>query len=147
MKFFTMKRTITAMLCLGAFTASAQKMDASKVPSAVTQQFSNSFGGATGVKWEKEKSGDYEAEFTMGGQEMSATFDASGTLKETEREIEMSALPAGVSKYLSEHKLTGKVKEAAELKMADGSVRYEAEVRKQDLVFDAAGNLLSGKVD
>ena len=68
--------------------------------------------------------------------EMSAVFAADGKWLETEQEIKKSELPAPVLA-----KLTGKkVKEASKITRADGSVVYEAEVKRNDLLFDAAGN-------
>jgi hypothetical protein len=141
-----MKKTIAALLCFASLAAGAQKMVASKVPAAVKASFTKSFPTAKDTKWEKED-GDYEAAFTQNGQKMSASFDASGAWKETEKTIALASLPAAATKYLQQHYKGQKVKEAAELKMADGSTRYEAEVKGKDVIFDSNGNLLKTQKD
>ncbi len=118
--------------------ANAQKVKDSKVPEAVKTAFAQKFSKAELEGWELED-GNYEAEFEMSEDvEMSAVFAADGKWLETEQEIKKSELPAPVLA-----KLTGKkVKEASKITRADGSVVYEAEVKRNDLLFDAAGNIV-----
>lgn len=141
-----MKKTIAVLCCLVSFAASAQKMDASKVPASVKATFAKAFPTIKDAKWEAEN-GDYEANFKQNGQKMSASFEASGALKETEKPISIASLPVTITKYLQEHYKGQKVKEAAELKMADGSTHYEAEVKGMDVIFDAAGNFIRTQKD
>lgn len=85
-----------------------------------------------------EKNGEWEAEFETGDVESSANFSADGSWLETETEIALAELPAAVRTALQGKK----VKEAARIERADGSIVYEAEVGKKDLIFDATGKLL-----
>ena len=112
-------------------------------PPAVSSSFASQFKNVTDVDWEKEKNGDWEAEFEQNGSEMSANFNAAGALLETETEIQFDALPAPVQAALKGKK----VKETAKIVRADGTVVYEAEVKKKDLLFDAGGKLLETKKD
>ncbi len=116
--------------------ANAQKIKASKVPEVVKTAFAQKFPNAELEGWELED-GNYEAEFEMTEDvEMSSVFAADGKWLETEQEIKKSELPVAV---LS--KLQGKkVKESSKIMRANGSTIYEAEVKRQDLLFDAAGN-------
>ncbi len=137
-----MKKRLTVILCCLAFAANAKKIAAASVPAAVKATFAKSFSTATGVKWELEKDGGYEAAFKQGAEKLTATFDATGACKETEKEIPVASLPASVTQYLKAHNMSSKVKEAAELKMAGGSTHFEAQVNGKDMIFDGNGNLL-----
>lgn len=123
-----------------SFSASAQKIDAEKVPASVKQSFAKQFPGAT-AKWEKED-GNYEAGFKHQGHEMSALFDAKGVMTESEMEIKASELPAAVSDYIKTNHPGESIKEAAKITKANGEVNYEAEVKGKDLIFDANGNFI-----
>ncbi|MEP7375906.1 MAG: PepSY-like domain-containing protein [Chitinophagaceae bacterium] len=123
-----------------AFSACAQKIDASKVPDAVKASFTKQFPGVT-AKWEKEN-GKYEAEFKQKGNSMSAVFEANGNMDETEIEIKASDLPAAVLTYIKEHYKGKIIKEAAKINHTDGTVNYEAEVDGKDIIFDVAGNFI-----
>ncbi|KAA5534524.1 hypothetical protein F0919_07845 [Taibaiella lutea] len=108
--------------------------------------FESKFPGATNVKWEKEDD-MLEVNFKQGGKEMSALFETNGTLTETETEIAVTALPASASAYMKQHYAGKKVKEAAKIVKADGSVNYEAEVEKKDVLFDADGKFIKEAKD
>ncbi len=110
-------------------------------PAAVKAAFAKLYPTVKNVKYSKENS-DFEAEFTYNGHEMSAVFDAKGTLKETETEIAVSALPAAVRDYVAKQMPGKKIKEAAEIVDASGVKTYEAEVGGKDLMFDMAGKPL-----
>ena len=110
-------------------------------PAAVQAAFSKRFPKATAVKWEKEDAG-WEAEFHEGKEEVSVEFNADGTLREIEREVALTALPAPVLPYVQKNYPSAKIKEAARLEDAAGTVTWEAEVGGKDLIFDAAGTFL-----
>lgn len=123
-----------------AFTASAQKLDAAKVPAAVKASFSKQYSGIT-AKWEKEE-GKYEANFKHNGNTMSALFETNGTFIESEMDIKVADLPATVLAYVKEHYKGKSIKEGAKITKADGTVNYEAEVSAMDLIFDSNGKFL-----
>ncbi|MCW3110694.1 MAG: hypothetical protein JWQ09_5200 [Segetibacter sp.] len=137
-----MKKLLVVLFASGAIslTASAQKLDASKVPASVKKTFAKQFPGAAG-KWEIEK-GNYEAGFNYQGNTMSALFEANGTMTESEIAIKESELPAPVTAYIKTHHNGAKIKEAAKITKAAGEINYEAEVTGKDLLFDANGNFL-----
>lgn len=124
-------------LLLAVGCADAQK----GIPSAVTVAFAKEFPKATKVKWEKEDA-NFEAEFVDGSKEYSAVFSAEGKLMETESEIAINELPAAVQDFLTKNYPGQKVKEAAKITKADGSVVFEAEIKGKDLLFDTNGNVL-----
>jgi uncharacterized membrane protein YkoI len=130
---------ITVFLAVAVLVVNAQKMDVAKVPAAVKTTFEKKYPGSI-AKWELED-GKYEASFKMAKTEMSATFEATGTLVESEEEIKTAALPAGVLAYVKSH-YNKLVKEAAKITLANGSINYEAHISGKDLIFDASGNFI-----
>ncbi len=141
-----MKKMIIAGLVLLSVSASAQQMNAAKVPASVKASFSKSFASVKDAKWEKEN-GNYEANFLQNGKKMSATFDPNGICMETENAIEISALPAAATAYLANNYKGEKIKDAAMLKMANGETHYEAEVKGMDVIFDANGKFIKTQKD
>ena len=136
-KYFFLVISILA-ITLSGFTV--------KVPKAVTDAFSKKFRGATEIKWGKENAHEYEADFKMNGNKMSANFLADGSWTETEATIAVSALPASVSaavklKYPA-HTIAG----AFKIKKASGEILYEAELkkgsRKMEVILNAAGTII-----
>ena len=122
------------------FSAGAQKLDDSKVPAAVKIAFAKKYPGQT-AKWENEN-GQFEAGFKQHGKSMSVLFTAGGTMTESEVGIKVSELPAAVLAYVKEHYKGAAIKEAAKITKAGGTVNYEAEVNKTDVIFDANGIFL-----
>lgn len=123
-----------------AFSANAQKLEASQVPAAVKASFAKQYPGAI-AKWEKED-GKYEAGFKKDGSSMSALFEANGKMTESEVDIKVGELPVTVLTYIKEHYKGKSIKEGAKITKADGTVNYEAEVDGKDIMFDAAGKFL-----
>ena len=68
-----------------------------KVPEAVKNAFAKMFPGATNVKWGKENAKEYEAEFKLNKQAVSANFGLDGSWVETETVIPVTDLPAAVT--------------------------------------------------
>ena len=135
------KIMIMAVLAVSvAFSACAQKLDASKVPAAVKASFAKQYPGVT-AKWEKEDA-KYEAGFKKDGNSMSALFEVNGTMTESEVDIKVADLPATVLAYVKEHYKGKTIKEGAKITKADGTVNYEAEVDGKDVIFDAVGKFM-----
>lgn len=123
-------------------TVFAQKVTEADVPKAILEAFANDFKNTKVEKWEKEKDGNYEAEFNLNKVETSATYNVMGNLLETETEIAVSELPKPISDYIAKNFPGKKIKEASSILTPDGVIKYEAEINKKDLLFDANGNLL-----
>jgi hypothetical protein len=130
---------LSACLIL-ALSACSQKVDEAKVPAEVKASFAKQFPGVTAT-WEKEN-GKYEANFKTNNNEESALFELNGTMTESESVILETELPAAVQTYVTDNYKGKKIKSAAKITNADGSINYEAEVNDKDLLFDAAGNFL-----
>ncbi len=135
-----MKRLLCVALIITSLQATAQKMDASKVPTIVKATFARAYPKAT-AKWEMEDK-NYEAGFKQDGKSITVVIDIKGVLLETETSITMSDLPKAAADYLSVHYKGKKIKETAKIVKANGVANYEAEVNKTDIIFDSNGNFL-----
>jgi hypothetical protein len=148
------KLTLLAALCLGSTTGFAQKVKDAEVPAAVKDAFAKKYPGLK-AEWEKEE-GNYEAEFdgkkmvvnmengksTKREVEGSVLISPSGSILETEEEIETAALPKGVSEYVTKSLGGKKIKEAFKITGSAGAVSYEIEIGKDEYLFDANGGFL-----
>ena len=141
-----MKKIMSLLIAGGIILAAcAQKLDASKVPSAVKTSFAKDFPGAT-TKWEKENA-NYEANFKKDGKTMSALYDANGNRQETEVDIKISDLPQSVKNYIAQNYKGEKIKEAAIITRTNGEVNYEAEVKGMNVLFTKDGKFIKTAKD
>ena len=129
-----------AFVVIANMLATAYPSSNDEIPKIVQDSFASRHPGIK-AKWEEEDL-KYEANFEKDGKEMSAVFDVSGKLLETEIEIEFESLPKTISEYLQKNN-KGKIKEASKITNANGLITYEVEVGKSDLMFDAQGNFIS----
>ena len=133
-----MKRIIYLLLSVALMSnlANAQKISADKVPAAVSSAFKSKFPTATKVSWEMENETEYEANFKLNGEEVSANFDNTGKWLETETEIKVSALPTAIQSALKNEFLGFKVEEASKIESVKNGNCYEAEIEKGEETFD-----------
>ncbi len=124
----------------------AQKIKEKDVPAAVKVEFQKLYPTAKEVKWEKED-GNYEVNFDFNKADYSVLMNESGSVLETEVEIELSQLPAGVIEYVKTNYNGQNVKEAAKITDANGVVTYEAEIKGKDLIFDSTGKFIKESKD
>jgi uncharacterized membrane protein YkoI len=116
-----------------SFTACAQ----TNAPENVVNAFTQKFPDAKSVKWDKENETEWEAEFKLKGEEYSANFSTDGTWKETEHEIETSAIPANVKQTLDNGFAGYKIEEAEISETAEGTV-YEFELKNDKTEMEVA---------
>ncbi len=135
-----MKKLFVLVLIFATINCVAQD-----VPTSVKKAFEKNFPNTTVKKWDKEDGG-YEANFTTNGKTMSATFDASGNLKETETDIKVSELPATIAEYVKTNYKGASIKEASTIERGNEKM-YEAEVKGKDLLYDMQGKFLKEEKD
>jgi len=138
------KIIVIAIAILSSNMIFAQKTK--DVPVPVKAAFQKQYPNVSKVEWEKED-GNYEAEFDINKIENSVLYDSSGKLLETEMEIQLKDLPAGVLEYVQTNYKGQKVNEAAKITDANGTVTFEAEIGKMDVIFDEKGKFLKEKKD
>lgn len=121
-------------------TASAQTPK--DLPAKVKTSFDQKFPGTQKVKWSKENSTEWEAEFKMSGKEYSANYNNDGTWMETEYEISVNEIPIAVSKTLGKEFPGYKLVESEISETAKGKL-YEFEIKtgakKQEVALDENG--------
>jgi hypothetical protein len=120
---------------------------AGEAPAAVQKSFTEKFPKAEKVKWVKEKDGNYEGAFILGGTEMSATFNAEGKWLETETTIAIKELPKPVSEYVTKNHPKAKITEAAKIqRISTDAILFEAEIKdsgkETDLLLTGDGRLV-----
>jgi hypothetical protein len=124
----------------------AQKLQEKDVPAQVKAAFQKHYPNTKEVKWDKEGE-KFEASFDLNKIDNSVLFDAQGNVLETEIEIELNQLPKGVLEYVKANYKGQKVKEAAKITDAKGTVTFEAEVKGLDLLFDSNGKFIKETKD
>ena len=139
------KISVLLVLIATASMSYAQKLDQSKIPSAVKASFSKHYPGLI-ANWEKED-GKFEASFKLENNLMSAMFEPTGTFIDSEVGIKVTDLSPAILSYVKEHYKEKSIKEGARITKADDSVNFEAEVDGKDLIFDASGKFIKETKD
>ena len=98
-------------------------------PAAVQKAFNQQFSKATDIKWGKENTSEYEADFVLNGAKMSANYTADGTWLETETEIKADQLPAKVTEYISKTYPGWETVNASKVETAKKGIIYEADLK------------------
>ncbi|MBO9584778.1 MAG: PepSY-like domain-containing protein [Flavobacterium sp.] len=142
-----MKNSIlTCLVLLFSSFAIAQHVSEKDIPNVVKLTFLKSYPNQTNVKWEKEK-GNYEANFVVGKTQHAMLLDSNGNILETEEEISVKKLPANALAYIQKTYKNKKIKEAAIITDAHGTVTFEAQVTSIDLIFDKQGTYIKSIAD
>ncbi|MCC7401024.1 MAG: PepSY-like domain-containing protein [Chitinophagaceae bacterium] len=100
-----------------------------KVTEAAKKAFAEKFPNATDVKWGKENAKEYEAEFKLNGQPVSANFKLDGSWVETESSIPVSDLPVAVSNALKTKYPGLPILKAEKTEKPGGKIIYEAVIK------------------
>ena len=135
-----------SVACLVAGLADGQKMKDSNVPEAVKAAFAKNFPKAKEVKWSKEGTSGFEAEFEIAEVEQSANFDKAGKWLETETEIKKSELPQAVQAAIAKEFSGFTVDEPEKVESPGNTLLYEVELKKgkvrYEVQFSADGKVV-----
>ena len=116
---------------------------AGTAPEAVKKAFNTKYPNITDVKWDKENAKEWEAEFTMNGNKLSANFMEDGTWVETEQVITADQLPKAVADAIKKAYPDWKIKEADKTETAKNGLIYEADLKlgskKKEVAFKEDG--------
>lgn len=127
-----------ALIC--AYTISIAQ---AKVPAAVSSAFASKFPGATKVKWGKEGTHEFEAEFEIGGMKNSANYSEDGKWLETETGVKYDLLPEKVRMAFEKAHKSSEVKESSSIETSKGRRFYEIEIKQGiktvELFYSAEG--------
>ena len=138
------KFLLVALAAIFTTCSFGQKTSKDNIPQVVKDALKKSFSTAQNEKWEKEDQ-NFEAEFKLNNDEVSALFSPEGKLLETEVEMAIGDLPSPIVNYVSKNLSGKKIKEASKITDAAGKVSFEAEVGGKDYIFDASGTLLKSE--
>lgn len=136
------KLILISAILVCTLRAEAQSIKERDVPAPVMTSFSQMQPNASKVKWENED-GMYEGSFLTNKKETSLLFSRDGILVQTENEITLAELPAGVLDYVSKQYPSAKIEEANKVTGIKGAVSYEVEVADVDLLFSNTGQFIS----
>lgn len=136
--------TITALSLTGcSLLNGGDELPVKEVPSVVQNSFSQAFPDATNIEWEKSKK-NFEVEFDKGTTELTALFDASGSLLMEKQQLTADALPEPVSQNLQEQYATYQIEDVEEVKSA-GETFYQLELesgnKEEHLVYTSEGEV------
>ena len=128
----------------------AQDLAAKDVPAPVASGLKTKFPDAADVKWKKNKSGKYEADFKLSGKKAEAKFLADGKWDSSERRVDAAQLPAPAGDYIKKNYAAYEIDWVKWQEEADAAKnRYEVKVKKDkadvELVFDEKGKFLKKK--
>ncbi|WP_293891687.1 PepSY-like domain-containing protein [Flavobacterium sp.] len=99
-------------------------------PKVVSDAFAKKFPKATKVSWGKEGPKEWEAEFTLDGEKISANFGQDGTWLETEQEIKAAKLPKTILASVKMNYSDWKIAEADKTETAKHGTIYEVDLKK-----------------
>ena len=106
-------------------------------PESVQAAFKARFPTVQKAKWDMEDDTEWEAEFKMDGEEMSANFRNDGTWTETETEIKTADLPEAVKDAIASQFAGYKMEEASLVETPDMAADYEVELEKGETTIEA----------
>lgn len=130
-----MKKITFVLFVTFSINSFAQKLSQENVPEVVKTNFKTKFPAAEKAKWEMDYE-NFEVEFKLNKNEVSAAFDKDGNWLETETPIKPSTIPTEVKDFLSKNFSGFEIKEAEKKETANKGILYELEIKKGELEYD-----------
>jgi hypothetical protein len=96
-----------------------------KVPDVVKNAFTAKYPNATNVKWGKENATEFEAEFKLNNNAVSANFKQDGSWVETESTIAAVDLPSAVTSAINTKYPGAVITLAEKTEQAGNKILYE----------------------
>ena len=138
-----MKNSILLLISVVYFAANSFAVT---VPAAVQKAFDQKFPQATEVKWDKENSSEYEANFKINGVSASANFSDKGIWLETETEIPVAQLPEAVTSAIKKQFPQSVITGADKIENSKNETHFEADLKTgsktKEVVFNADGTVI-----
>lgn len=144
-----MKYLVLATVLTFSFISTSCAQNKKSAPAAVQAAFKAKFTNVQKAKWDMEDDNEWEAEFKMNDQEMSANFKSDGSWLETETEIKTASLPQAVKDAITANFAGYEMEEASLVETPEMAAAYEVELEKGETtieaLFSAEGKLLKQK--
>jgi uncharacterized protein YxeA len=150
MKILIMKKIaiILSFYLLIGLSAFSQEIKPDKVPNPVKQAFVKQFPAAKTVKYGFDNT-DYKISFQEQGKECIVTYNATGKLLETEKEITPAGLPKEVSYAVAKNFPGYTIITAVRREAFDKGICFEMDLKKDDagysVRFSDKGEILQKK--
>lgn len=144
-----MKKIKSTWIAASAMCILASCSNQEQVPQVVSAAFSEKFPEAKSVKWDKESTTEWEADFQFNGQKYSANFSSDGTWKETEYEISKSEIPETVKATLDSQFSEYKIEDSEIIITANGNIyEFVLEGAKNELevTINPIGKILTKEI-
>jgi len=138
-----MKKLILMLAIAGFITSSyAQNLMVSEVPAAVTKAFNKTHKNVDTVQWSKVND-SYKVSYDVKKKSMTYTYNTSGKLMLTEKEITFSELPVSVLSYVNDNYRGGPIKKSLKVTTPAGKSSYLVKLKDTDLAFDSRGKFIN----
>jgi uncharacterized protein YxeA len=150
MKILIMKKIIIvfSVWLLFGLSAFSQEIKPDKVPNPVKQAFVKQYPAAKTVKYGFDNT-DYKISFQEQGKECIVTYNATGKLLETEKEITSAGLPKEVSAAVAKKFPGYTIITAVRREAFDKGICFEMDLKKDDagysVRFSDKGEILQKK--
>ena len=143
-----MKKLILILSTILALSNCKQNNSDEPVPEIIKKAFDKIHPNAVILKWNDE-SPVWEAKYKEGAEVGAVSFDANGSVTETELVIAKEQLPDGsaIPDYIATNYPKEKIQSCEKITLANGTVTYEIQITGKELVFDQAGNFLEEEKD
>jgi len=106
-----------------------QKITEKNLPVAVKTAFNTKFPGALNVKWGKENAKEYEAEFKLNNNAISANFLANGEWVETETSLSAADIPVTISNAIKSKYPGATITKGEKLEKPGDKIFYEVFIK------------------
>jgi hypothetical protein len=126
MKSFVM---LSCFIVSFATISCAQKVTEKDLPAAVKAAFTTKFPGTVNVKWGKENSKEYEAEFKLNKNDVSANFLATGEWAETETVLSVTDIPETISSVVKSKYPGASITKGEKLEKPGNKILYEVFIK------------------
>jgi hypothetical protein len=138
-----MKKLILMLAIAGFIVSSyAQNLMVSEVPAVVTKAFNKTHKNIDTVQWSKVND-SYKACYDVKKKSMSYTYNTSGKLQLTEKEITLAELPTSVLSYVNDNYRGGPIKKSLKITTPSGKSSYMVKLKDLDLAFDSKGKFVN----
>ncbi len=140
----------TLLIATATYAKKEQKEKQEKdVPTEVKAAITTKYPDVKTIKWYNDTTNaeDYNATFKQDKYNYSIIISASGSIKKTEADIDVSDLPAAIMTYINANYPGAQIKKAKRTDVivdSKGTILYAVEIDKKDtpIVFDANGSLV-----
>ena len=131
------------------FSADAQEIPQSQVPSVILNAFQGKFANATDVEWET-KGELYKAEFDVNKRGHDVWIDKTGKITKHKEDFPKKDLPQAVQQQITNEFKAYKLDDADKIEM-DGKIFYQVELDgtsdDRKVLFSADGKVQENTVD